>query len=96
MPTPSQFTKDPDAVLDWVFDWREDGWLPEEDSISSADVLVNPTNGINVDSVVHDDDKVTFFLSGGVANTTSEVTCRINTSEGRTDDRTIRINIRER
>lgn len=95
MPTPSQWTKDPDAVLDYVFDWTL--WL-DGDTIDTATATVDDDSDtpVVVDSTSNDSTTVTVFLSAGTAGTSAEVTCRITTSEGRTDDRTIRIRVRER
>lgn len=88
------FTKDPDAVLDWKFDWAS--WLADGETIVSHTVAAD--DGITVDSsnVTDDDTSVTAWLSGGTDGTRYSVTCRVVTSAGRTDDRTITVYVRER
>lgn len=92
MPELTTFTKDPDAILDYVWDWT--AWL-NGDTIATATVTV--AEGLTVDTpaaVVGP--LVTVWLSGGTAGTTYAATCRIVTDGGRTDDRTSRILVMER
>lgn len=111
--------KDPDAVLDFVFDWkaRTNGtetagsdWLGPAEVISSHTITVS--SGITLDSssrtsvVVHDGEgnnitladntSVRVWLSGGTAGQDYDVACKIVTDGGRTDERTIRVPVRER
>jgi len=98
------FRKDPDAVLDYRFVWSD--WL-DDDTIS--DHTITPTSGITVDSSEVNSEAVTIdgteraantvvtvWLSGGTAGSDYDVTCQIETADGRTDDRTITILVRER
>ena len=82
-----EFVKDPDAILDYEFDWTR--WLGD-DTISSV-VITVPT-GIVKDQSSNTTKKVTVWLSGGTAGSMYLIACRITTAEGRTDERTIRIN----
>lgn len=82
---------DPDAVLDYRWDWSS--WLEEDETITSYSVEVD---GITLDSSLNDGKAVTAWLSEGTAGTKAEVTCRITTSQGRTDDRTMYLSIDER
>lgn len=86
-----RFTKDPDAVLDYGFDWTS--WL-DGDTISTS--AWSADAGITVDSDSNNTTSTTVWLSGGTAGTTYEVTNQITTAAGRTDDRTIRIKVVER
>lgn len=83
------FHKDPSAVLDYVFDWSE--WLATGETISSHVVTV-PT-GITKDSDSEADGKVTVWLSSGTDDTCYTVACKIVTSAGRTDERSIDIRV---
>lgn len=86
------FTKDPDAVLDYVFDWTP--WLADGETIT--DHIVEATTDLTIDAHSAVDGAVTVWLSGGTAGTRYSVGCRITTSAGRTDDRTFTVSVRER
>ena len=84
--------KDPDAVLDWVWDWNE--WLDEGETISTSTFIASV--GITMDSTSNTTKTATVWLSGGTAGQVYQVTNRIVTSAGRTDDRSITIRATER
>ena len=84
--------KDPNAVLDYSWDWS--AWLADGETITTADVIA-PT-GLTVDSVAHDGTGVTAWLSGGTSGNQHRVVCRVVTSASRTDDRSITLVIEER
>ena len=88
----NQYLKDPSAVLDWAFDWTD--WLATSETITSHTITADP--GIVVDSSTENAGKVTVWLSGGTAGEWYEIACLITTSAGRTDERTISIQIQER
>lgn len=83
------FDKDPDAILDYMIDWT--AWLGS-DTISSSTWTV--TTGITKVSSVNTTTTATVWLSGGTLAATYNVTNRIVTAGGRTDDRTIVIRIK--
>lgn len=85
------FLKDPDAVLDYEFDWSE--WLASGETISSTTVTVT---GVTLDSSPNDSTSVVAWVSGGTDGAVATVACRITTSAGRTDERTITLRITER
>ena len=87
------FMKDPDAVLDYAFDWATN-WLQDGETISSHVVTVE--TGLTKDSDSESSGVVTVWLSGGTVGERYDVGCRIVTSLDRTDERTIRITCRER
>ena len=102
MPQP-QFVKDPDAVLDYKFDWAastngtgDSDWLAAGETISSH--TIDADTGITVDSSAQTDTNtsVTVWLSGGTAGNTYSVRCEIVTSASRTDERTMKILVEER
>ena len=84
--------KDPSAVLDYVFDWTE--WLATVETIT--DHTITADTGITVDSSTESDGKVTVWLSGGTAGINYKVACKITTSAGRTDERTLWIRVVDR
>jgi len=91
------FVKDPDAVLDYKLDWNDSSkgpWLATGETISTSTWTV-PT-GITKDTETNSTTTSTVWLSGGTAGTDYDITCRITTDGGRTEDRTIRIQCRER
>jgi len=99
----SEYTKDADAVLDWKFDWKTAAngngftdWLAAGETIASHVITV--AAGLTVDSSALSDTStsVTVWLSGGTALQSYTVACRIVTTAGRTDERTITINVVER
>lgn len=87
-----QVTKDPDAVLDYSVDWET--WLPSGDTLSASDWAVSgPDSDLVVDSDANSTTAATVWLSGGTLGVTYTVTNRITTAEGRTDDRSIAVQI---
>ena len=87
------FKKDPDSVLDYAFDWST-YWLQSGETISSHVITVG--TGLTKDSDSESDGVVTVWLSGGTAGRSYDVACRITSNLGRTDERTIKINVEER
>ena len=88
------FTKDPDAVLDYKFDWSS--WLATGETITSRTVTVDAGLTNDSDSITDSGASVTVWLSGGTANKNYAVACKITTDGGRTDERTDTIHVRQR
>lgn len=97
--------KDPHAVLDYGFLWQD--WLEPSESISShtitadAGITVNSSavNGspMTIDGISHKAGSViTVWLSGGTDGTSYVVACRVSTTFGRTDERSMKISIKNR
>lgn len=86
------FLKDPDAVLDYGFDWSD--WLADEEIISESTWTVE--DGITKDSDSKTNTVTTIWLSGGSAGVEYIMTNHIVTSDGREDDRSFRVKIIER
>ena len=95
-----QFLKDPNAVLDYVFDWAastngtgDSNWLATGETIST--ITITATTGITVasSSITDTNTSATVWLSGGTAGATYSVACKIATSASRTDERTISIEV---
>lgn len=91
-----RFYKDPDATLDFLFDWTD--WLQSAETISSHTVTISPTGtgALTLDSSSVNSGIVTAWLSAGVLGTVYDVACSIETSDSRIDERTMRIRIQER
>ena len=90
---PKEFLKDPDAELDYKFDWS--GWLAAGESISTYSLAVSSTDLTNSTNSA-DSDTVTMWLSGGVVGETYEAACKIVTDSSRTDERTVKIHVGQR
>jgi len=88
----SVFYKDPDAVLDYAFDWSD--WLTGAEAIS--DYTIDADTGITVDSDAESSGIVTIWLSGGTAGTVYAIRCEIVTDDARTDERTMMVMVQER
>ena len=88
---PRNFTKDPDAVLDYEFDWS--AWLGTD---TIATHTVTAPAGLTVDSTEATTTTVTMWLSGGTDGASYAVTCHIVTAAGREDDRTATITMQSR
>ncbi len=89
------FSKDPDAVLDFAFDWSD--WLAVGETISVFTVVAE--TGLTVDASPAPSESsgvITFWLSSGTSGNSYSVTSQIITSAGRTDDRTMTIRVQER
>lgn len=82
---------DPQAVLDYTFDWSR--WLASGETITTATVT---GDGVTIDSTDTTTTTVAAWVSGGTLGEIETVKCAITTSGGRTDERTIRLSIRER
>ena len=85
------FVKDPDAVLDYEWDWS--AWLGT-DTIASH--TVTAATGLTVDTSEATTTAVTAWLSGGSVGASYAVTCHVVTAAGREDDRTATITVQER
>jgi len=89
------FYKDPDAVLDYKFDWS--AWLADaspDDTISTSAITVD--SGITLDSQPNDTTSAIAWLSGGTPGETYLVTHEIASAGGRTANRSILIKVTER
>ena len=89
---PTIVYKDPDAKLDYTFDWSE--WLESDDSISTAAWTV--PEGLTKTADSFDNQTVTIWLSGGSDWTDYHVICEVETTNGRIDQRKLLVCVRER
>ena len=105
------YIKDPNAVLDYPYDWAaaEDQFgNPIKPWLEPGDIIVDAT--VTVSTFVDDprplyaetdppnftDTTTTVVLSGGTVGKSYLVTIHVRTFDGREDDRTILIRVRER
>ncbi len=86
------FVKDPNAVLDFGFDWSD--WLAAGETLTVSTWSV--PSGITEESNTNSTTTTTIWLSGGTAEHEYEVTNHVTTSAGREDDRTLNIKLQER
>jgi hypothetical protein len=85
------YLKDPDSTLDYEIDWT--AWLGA-DTIATSTWI--PATGITEASSTNTTTTATVWLTGGTVGQTYLVTNRITTAAGRTDDRTIRVQVQNR
>lgn len=90
----ADFIKDPNAVLDYGFDWSD--WLQSGETITSS-TWINP-DSITVNSSSNLPESTVIWVSGGTAGKTYRLTNRVvtNNSPARTEDRTLTIEVQER
>lgn len=84
-----RYIKDPDATLDYGFDWSD--WLATDETISSASWTV--PDGITEDSTEKSTTVTKVWLSGGTAGSEYTVACKVVTSDGRTDERSFVVEV---
>lgn len=82
------FQKDPDAVIDFKQDWSE--WVAATGDTIVTSTWIVPT-GITKTNESNTATTATVWLSGGTVGSSYQVTNRIVTAQGRTDDRTLQI-----
>lgn len=95
--------KDPDSILEYVFDWKaktnlngNTNWLGASETIVSH--VITATSGLTVDSssLTDTNTSVTVWLSGGTDGVSYEVACKITTSSSRTEEQTAVIRVEEK
>jgi hypothetical protein len=84
-------TKTPAAVLDYVFDWSD--WLPEGDTITAC---AWACGDITKTGESFTDHTTTVWLTGGEHGRDYPVRCRVTTAQGRMDDYTLLLRVRQR
>lgn len=87
------FVKDPAATLDYTVDWGGDDWLGS-DTISA--VSWTTPAGLTLASSSNTTTTATAWLGGGIDGQDYDVVCQITTTGGRIDERTIRLQVRQR
>lgn len=88
-----QITKDPDATLDYGFDWSS--WLQDGETITASSWTAD--TGLTLGTDTYDDTSTTVWISDGTPrHYPYTVTNRITTSAERIDERSILINVVQR
>jgi len=97
------FTKDPQAVLDYKFDWAAltngtgtSDWLQASETITSYAITADTGLTVDSSSITDAGTSVTVWLSSGSEGNSYMVSCTITTSQGRTDERSIVIDVEQR
>ncbi|WP_296717795.1 hypothetical protein [Erythrobacter sp.] len=94
--TPFTFTapiKDPDSIELHGMDWS--GWLQEGDTITAREVFAD-IEGVTIDQVADAGGIVSWRIQGGEVGQDYIITCRITSSSGLLDDRSVRVPVRPR
>lgn len=78
---------DPDAKLDYLFDWAGSYVLIDGDTIADATVTTSAV-GVVVSQVSHTDSSVTAWVEGGTVGQRILLDCHVVTVAGREDDET--------
>ena len=86
-----RFRQDPQANLDYGFDWS--GWLRPGDTIVTSTFIV--ASGLTKGTESHTDTTTSVFVSGGTVGVSYDITNHITTAQGRADDRTLTITIEQ-
>jgi hypothetical protein len=87
------FIKDPNATLDYGFDWSQ--WLDTGEVITDF-IITNGSGITNVYDMSTTSGSVIVWLSGGTTGLRYPIACKITTSASRIDERTIKLDIRDR
>ena len=88
---PQIFEKDPDAILDYQINWAT--WL-STDTIATSTWTV--ATGITKVTDTKTTTATTIWLSGGTADTDYRLVNKITTANGRTEERSIWIKVRNK
>ena len=86
------FLKDPQSVVDFKVDLSD--WLQPGESIIS--ITATATAGLTVDSSSSDATGVLAWISGGTVNEDYELTFQWSTDQGRTEEQTLLILVRNK
>lgn len=88
--------KDPDARIDYEFDWGVA--YPEGQAVVASGWTVVPADagGVAVAASAHDLTRATATLAGGVAGHIYRVTNRVTLSDGQIDERSMTVRVEER
>jgi hypothetical protein len=86
----ASFVKDPAAVLDYTIDWSP--WLADDAIITSTWTVVGD---VDLSDDANYSPVTQVWASGGTEGTLADLTNHVVTAEGREDERTIRLILRQ-
>lgn len=91
---PQIYAKDPQAVVDYTLDWTN---FLAGDTLATSTWLVpdDLTIGTGAKAPTNDTTSATVWISDGVAGKAYVIVNRITTTDGRTDDRSIQLILKE-
>lgn len=93
------YVKDPAAVIDYAMDWSLN-YLEEGEQITASSWFILPQGAVNdlaVDNIPTPTmGMTTIFVAQGIAGKIYQLTNRITTNQGRTDERSLFIRIEEK
>ena len=95
--TNNTFVKDPDATLNYGVDWEK--WLEGSDIITASEWRIESDHSgadISIESKDFSDVETEVFISGGAEGQEYKLINKIETQDGKIDERTLRIVIEER
>ena len=81
---------DPDAVIDYIADWTK--WLNGDNIATSVWLIENATEASSANTTK----TATVFIQAAKAGKVATMRNRITTTGGRTEDRTMRAEVREK
>jgi len=89
--------KDPEAVLDYLFDWGAD-YLGDGDLLAASEWSVDPggPDGVAVTGSDFGTSTSTVKVGGGIAGRIYRIVNRVTTASGRVDERSIVIRVEKR
>lgn len=88
------FTHDPAAVLDYALDWST--WLADGETVTAATWVVPAGLTQSAPSPSHTGTSATIWVTGGTVGQSYRLTNHITTSQGRQDERSITLVVRDR
>lgn len=88
------FLKDPGAVLDYTVDWGQ-GYLQSGETVSTSIWSIFPSD-MTQSAASNTASACTIKVQGGTSGQIYQLTNRITTSQGRTDERSISVRVEQR
>lgn len=90
----NDWEKDPNATLDWSWDWSD--WIDTPGGEVITVSTFSATPGISIGTTSNTATSATAWLSGGTDGRPYTVTNEITTNKGRIDNRSITIRVKNR